>query len=150
VIWLFGVLAVLTTFVIAAVSIGGVTARLAQRPRPSVYDLEEAVDWVAEDLPGDVTAQVSFDDVRAVLIWYVEYLTAKGVATYATAAEIDGDVVVVPEDERLGWILGRSDEAGPGEPGAELTDEQIVAILRSNSSYERSIGAIGDEVTGGG
>lgn len=149
-IWFFGALSVLTTFVIAAVSIGGVTARLAQRPRASVYDLEEAVEWVAEDLPGEITAAVSYDDVRAVLSWYVEYLTAKGVATEATAAEIHGDVVVVPEDERLGWVLGRSDEVEAGAPGAELTDEQIAAILRSNRAYEQSIGAIGEQVTGSG
>lgn len=147
---LFAVLAAITTFVIAAVSIGGVTARLAQRPRASVYDLEEAVDWVADDLPDEVTAEVSYDDVRAVLIWYVDYLTTKGVATYRTAAEIDGDVVVVPDDERLGWILGRLDETEDGAPGSGLTDDQVLAILASNSSYEASIGAIGRPVTGEG
>lgn len=149
-IWLFAALSVLTTFVIAAVSIGGVTARMAQRPRPSLYDFDEAVEWVADVLPDDVTAEVSYDDVRAVLGWYVEYLTTKGVASFRTAADIDTDVVVVPEDERLGWILGRADETAEGEPGSELTDEQIVAILDANGSYERSIGAIGREVTGSG
>ena len=42
-IWLFAVLAALTTFVIAAVSVGGTTAGLASRARRSVYDVEEAV-----------------------------------------------------------------------------------------------------------
>jgi len=146
VIWLFAALSVLTTFVIAAVSIGGVTARMAQRPRASLYDFDEAVTWVADELPHDVSAQVSYDDVRAVLGWYVEYITAKGVASFRTAADVDGDLVVVPEDERLAWILGRADEAADGEAGSDLSDEQIVAILDANSSYERSIGAIGREV----
>lgn len=149
-IWLFAALSVLTTFVIAAVSIGGVAARMAQRPRASLYDFDEAVMWVADELPDDITAQVSYDDVGAVLGWYVEYITAKGVGSYRTAAEVDGDLVVVPEDERLAWILGRADEAADGEPGSELSDEQIVAILDANGSYERSIGAIGREVRGEG
>ena len=145
-IWFFGVLSVLTTFVIAAVSIGSTTAGLAQRPRRSVYDLEEAVDWVAEALPAEITAEVSFDDVRAVLGWYLDYLAAKGMASEATAADVSETLVVVPEDERVGWIIGRADEAAQGEPGAGLTDEQIVAILGANSGYERSIGAVGHEV----
>ena len=145
-IWLFGALSVVTTFVIAAVSVGSTTAGLAQRPRRSVYDLEEAVDWVAEALPPEVTAEVSFDDVRAVLGWYVDYLVSKGMASTATAADVGEELVVVPDDERLGWILGRVDGADEGEPGHDLTDEQVVAILEANASYERSIGAVGFEV----
>lgn len=145
-IWLFALLAVLTTFVIAAVSIGSTTAGLAQRPRRSVYDLEEAVDWVAEALPSSVTAEVSFDDVRAVLGWYLDYLVYKGMASAATAADLSEELVVVPEDERVGWIMGRADEAADGEPGAGLSDEQILAILDANTGYERSIGAVGHEV----
>lgn len=146
-IWLFAALSVVTTFVIAAVSIGSTTAGLAQRPRRSVYDLEEAVDWVADALSPDVTAEVSFDDVRAVLGWYLDYLVTKGMASEATAADMGEDLVVVPDDERVGWILGRADDAPNGEPGAGLTDEQVVAILEANAGYERSIGAVGHQVT---
>ena len=145
-IWFFGVLAVLTTFVIAAVSIGSTTAGLAQRPRRSVYDVEEAVDFVAAALSPEITAEVSFDDVRAVLGWYLDYLAAKGMASEATAADLGEEFVLVPDDERVGWIIGRADEAPEGEPGASLTDEQIVAILDANAGYERSIGAVGYEV----
>jgi hypothetical protein len=146
VIWLFAALAVVTTFVIAAVSVGSTTAGLASRPRRSVYDLEEAVDRVAEALPPEVTAEVSFDDVRAVLGWYLDYLVAKGMASSRTADVIRDELVVVPDDELVGWILGRVDEAASGEPGADLTDGQVVAILEANRGYERSIGAIGHEV----
>ena len=145
-IWLFAVLAVLTTFVIAAVSIGSTTAGLARRPRRSVYALEEAVDFVADALPQDVTAEVSFDDVRAVLGWYLDYLVYKGMASPATAADLGEELVLVPEDERVGWILGKADEAAEGDPGSTLTDEQVLAILDANTGYEQSIGAVGHEV----
>ena len=112
-----------------------------------MYDLEEAVDWVADALSPDVTAEVSFDDVRAVLGWYLDYLVTKGMASEATAADMGEDLVVVPDDERVGWILGRADDAPNGEPGAGLTDEQVVAILEANAGYERSIGAVGHQVT---
>ena len=47
---------------IAAVSVGSVTARLSTRARRSVYDLEEAVDFVADRLPPDLTAEISYVD----------------------------------------------------------------------------------------
>ena len=49
-IWWWIVLSVIGVFVIAAVSIGVVSSSLAQRPRRSVYDLLEAVDFVADRL----------------------------------------------------------------------------------------------------
>ena len=46
--WIWIVLAALVCFVVAAVTIGNVTNSLASRPRRSVYDLQEAVDFVAD------------------------------------------------------------------------------------------------------
>ncbi len=147
VIWLFVVLAVLTTFVVAAVAVGSTTAQLASRARRTVYDLEEAVDWVADHLPDSVTARVGYDDVRAVLDWNLEYLQAKGIASARTADDPGSGLILVGDSEPLAWILGRIDDAGPDDPGVELTDEQVALILEVNLGYERSIGAIGDEVT---
>lgn len=145
-IWLFAVLAAVTTFVIAAVSVGSTTAGLASRARRSVYDIEEAVDWVGDHLPADLTAEISYDDVRVVLDLYLEYLRGKGVASTKAADELGRDLIVVPDEERLGWILGRLDDLSDGSAGAELSDEQVVAVLEANSGYERSIGAIGPAV----
>ena len=142
----FWLLAALTTFVIAAVSIGGVTASLASRSRRSVYDLEAAVGYVADHLPDDVTAVVSYDDVRAALGWYLEYLQAKGVASAATADDPGAGLIVVDDDEPLAYVIGRSAEAEEGEPGADLPDETLALILARSLDYEESIGVIGEEV----
>lgn len=146
VILVFVVLAAVTTFVIAAVAVGGVVASLSERPRRSVYDLDDAVEFVADALPPEVSARVSYEDVSTVLRLAMEYLEDKGIASTRTADDIGPDLVVVPDDERLGWILGRLDERSLGEPGAELTDDQVVAILEANTAYETSIGVIGPEV----
>jgi hypothetical protein len=146
VIWVFGVLSVLTTFVIAAVAVGSTTAQLASRARRSVYDLEEAVEWVADHLPDEVTATVSFDDVRAVLDWRLQFLQAKGIASAKTADDPGSGLILVDDAEPLAFILGRIDDVQLGEPGSELTDEHVALILEANTGYERSIGAIGGEV----
>jgi len=146
VIWLFVVLAAVTTFVIAAVAVGSTTAQLAVRSRRSVYDIEEAVVFVADRLPAEVTAQIGYDDVRAVLGWNLDYLQAKGIASARTADDPGSGLIVVGDAEPLAWILGRVDEAQTPAPGAEVTDEQVAAILQANLAYEVSIGAIGEQV----
>jgi hypothetical protein len=141
--WLWIVLAVIGTFVIAAVSIGVVSGSLARRPRRSVYDLEEAVDFVADRLPDELTAQVSYDDVRSVLLFHCDYLAAKGVASERTADDIGSALVVVPDDEPTAFVLGRVTDAG-----LDLADDQVVQILDAELAYYEAIGAIGPQLDG--
>ena len=145
-IWLFVAAAALASFVIAAVSVGSVTARLSTRARRSVYDLDDAVEFVADRLPPDVTAEISYEDVRAVLEWHIEYLSEKGVASYRTADDPGPGLIVVSDDEPLAYILGRIDGVAEGQPAAGLTDEQVAVILDAQSAYYESIGAIGPRV----
>lgn len=142
-IWLFIVLSALVAFVVAAVSVGSVTARQAQRARPAVYDLEAAVLFVGDHLPDEVSAQVSYDEVRQVLLWHVEYLEEKGVASYRTDPDVDGAMVVLTDDEPTAHVLGRVDRSE-----LELTDEQVVAILVAQDAYYERIGAVGRPVSG--
>ena len=147
VIWLFGALAALTTFVIAAVAVGAATGRQASRVRRAVYDVDDAVTFVADHLDADVTADVSYDDVRAVLDLQLDYLRARGVATYRTDDRAAADLIVVSEDEPLAHIIGRVGELAEGEPASELTDEQVAQILDAEEQYRRSIGGYGPEVS---
>lgn len=139
--WLWIVLAVVGTFVIAAVSVGMVSGSLARRPRRSVYDIEEAVDFVADRLPDELTAQVSYDDVRSVLLFHCDYLAAKGVASERTADDIGTALVVVPDDEPTAYVLGKVTDAG-----LDLGDDQVVQILDAELAYYEAIGAIGPQL----
>jgi hypothetical protein len=141
--WWWIVLSAVLVFVIAAVSIGVVSGSLARRPRRSVYDLDEAVDFVADRLPQELTAVVSFDDVRSVLLFHCDYLAAKGVASERTADDIGTALVVVPDDEPTAYVLGKV-----GEQGLDLADEDVVAILNAELAYYEAIGAIGPRLDG--
>lgn len=142
-IWLFIVLAALSTFVIAAVTVGGVTADLAAQPKRGLYDLEAAVAFVGDHLPDDVTAELSYDDVRAVLLAHITFLERKGVASYKTAEAAGEDLVLVTDDEPLAFVIGEVEAAG-----VEVSDERIVEILEAEQLYYLSIGAIGPVVDG--
>jgi hypothetical protein len=96
---------------------------------------------LAERLPEDVTAQVSYDDVRGVLLAHCDYLAAKGVASERAADDIGSGLVVVPDDEPLAFVLGRVEEDGLG-----VSDEQVVQILDVEERYYEAIGAIGPRV----
>lgn len=135
------VLGVICTFVIAAVSIGAVSGSLARRPRRSVYDIEEAVDFVADHLSPEVTAEVSFDEVHQVLLFHCDYLEDKGVASQKAADDIGSELVVVPDDEPVAYVLGAVEREGLG-----LTDEQVVQILDAETLYYEAIGAFGPPV----
>jgi hypothetical protein len=144
----FVVLALLTTFVIAAVAVGSSTARLATRARRSVYDLDEAIVFVADQLAPEITAEISFADVRAVLELNLDYLQSTGIASAKAADDPGSGLIVVGDAEPLAWVLGRIESVEEGSAGSSLSDQQVVAILEANRSYEVSIGAIGDEVMG--
>lgn len=141
--WWWILLTALLVFVVAAVSIGVVSGSLARRPRRSVYDLEEAVDFVADRLPDELTATVSYDEVRAVLSFHCDYLFKKGVASGRTADDIGAAMVVVPDDEPTAFVLGKVTEAG-----LELSDEEVVAILDAEMGYYEAIGVIGPRLEG--
>ena len=141
--WIWIVLAAVVCFVIAAVTIGGVTGTLATRPRRSVYDLEEAVDFVADRLPEELTAEISYDDVTAVLAAHCDYLAAKGVASAKAADDIGDALVVVPDDEPVAWVIGRLEEQGE-----TIADEVVVTVLDVEEQYYEAIGAIGPRVSG--
>ena len=138
---MFVVISAVVAFVVAAVSVGSVTASLAGRPRRTVYDLEEAIDFVGDHLESDLTAVVSFEDVRQVLEWHIDYLRDRGIASYRTADDIGAELVVVRDDEPVAFILGRADEVS-----SDLTDEQVVAILAAEQKYYEAIGAFGPQV----
>lgn len=141
--WLFFALSTLATFAIAAVSIGSVVARQVTRPRRALYDLDEAVEFVADRLPAEVSAQVGYDDVRAVLQFHLDFLAGRGLASARTDDDIDPSLVVVGDEEVLAFILGRADQAA-----LDVTDDQVLAILAGQERYYEAIGAIGPRVVG--
>jgi hypothetical protein len=128
--------------VIGLVTVGRVVGRLSVEAPVSVFDEDEAVEWIADRLPYEVQAQLSHEDVRKIVVWHLEYLEDEGVAT-ETAFEEAPDNVVVGEDDALAYVLGRATQAG-----LEADDTQIALVLDSERAYLEAIGAIGPEVRG--
>ncbi len=141
--WFWVVLLAIGTFVIAAGAVGSVTGTMAQRPRRSVYDLAEATHFVADRLPEEVTARLSYDEVEAVLLAHCDFLAEEGLASGRAADTIGEDLVLISEDESTAWILGRLESTDQ-----EIADSDVVAVLDVERDYYGAIGMFGPQVSG--
>lgn len=121
---------------IAFYAVGREVVLLEQRVAPSVYELEEAIPFVADRLPDAVTARISLDDVRWVLRVDAEELEA---VTAEAVAAGEADEVIDP-DGAVGRVLARVEDERP-----DLDDVDVVAVLDARVEYLRAIGAIGDQ-----
>jgi hypothetical protein len=135
----FGVLAVALVLIIAAVVIGREARRLdAVSPNPT-FDLDEAVEWVADHLPFEVSAELSHADVRQIIDWNLEYFRSKGVSGNGHDSDTEGPVVVGGA-ETVDYVLLRAEAQG-----VPYTPAQVHAVLDAQMSYLEAIGAIGPE-----
>jgi hypothetical protein len=115
------VLAAAAVFVIAAVVIGREAHRLdTESPRP-VFDIVEAVGWVAERLPVEVAGRLSHDDVRRMLERSLEHLP------------IGGEDGMVADDETVAHVLG----------GSDWGEADVWLVVDLEVRYLEAIGAIG-------
>jgi hypothetical protein len=137
----FIVITAVLVVALALVAVGRVTWRLQDQAPPAVYSVDEAVDFVADRLPDEVTAQLSFDDVREILQWHVEYLADRGVAVGKGDDRLVAGPLVAAEDDALAYVLGKAADAN-----IEADDVWVVQVLDANEEYLRAIGAIGEAI----
>ena len=139
----YGALAVAIVFAIAAVVIGREARRLDAVPPQPTFDLDEAVRWVADNLPFEVSAVLSHADVRQIIDWNLEYFRLKGVSGNGHSADSVGPVVVGGA-ETVDYVLARAEALG-----SPYTAVQVHAVLDAQLTYLEAIGAIGPEAPPG-
>jgi len=128
-------------FVVAAVSIGREAHRLdAVAPR-AVYMLDDAVAFVAAQLPAESQARLTFDEVQQLLVAHMRWLHAKGLQprdVIDRPQDID-DELVVSEDTITAWLLGEAERLQ-----IELLDDvDAVRVVQAHLAYFEEIGAVG-------
>jgi hypothetical protein len=126
-------------FAIAAFVIGREARRLDAAPPHPVFDMEEAVAWVADHLPFDISAVLTYDDVRQIIDWNLEYFRSRGVSSNGSGPHLDGSVVVGGA-ETVEYVLARAIVSG-----ADYTATQVHAVLEAQMAYFVAIGAVGPD-----
>ena len=129
---------------LAAYAVMRASSRLAHTRARAVYDLYEAVEFVAERLPDALSAKLSYDDVEAVLLWRLDHLRLQGSATYGrgdvAAAEAEGrnEEAVTSDDDSVDYVLAKATESG-----RDVDALDVVVVLDLESQYLEAIGALG-------
>jgi len=122
---------------VAAGAIGREARRLDALPPRAVFDVEEAVLWVAEHLPEDVTAQLSYDEVRQILDLSLDHLRTLGLAGSTTGEPVEGEVVV-DEAQAVATVLDHATDAG-----MDVSAHYVQAVLSAQLAYLQAISAVG-------
>jgi hypothetical protein len=142
VVWIFAVVAALLVFAIAAATVGREAFRLGHQPPPTIFDLDEAVEVVADGLPEDAQARLTYDEVRHLIRAELDHLRAKGL--FALPGEevlADGERdVVVADDEAVAVVLGAAEEAG-----LDVTDGDVYLVIAGLHAHLTEIGAVGPQ-----
>ena len=144
--WVFLGVGAVAVLVIAFVAVGHVVGRMEQERAPAVYDLNDAVEWIADRLPEEVTARLSYDEVAQVVTWHLEWFSTMGVSS-RHGQELAGEDVgregaIAPDDAAIDAVVARAVEHG----GPDAVD--VVCVLDLQMRYFEAIGALG-EVAGG-
>jgi hypothetical protein len=139
--WIFLLVGLVVVVVIGLVVLGRETARLSDVARPAVFDMTEAIDFIADRLPSETQARISHDDVRWILLAdadLIEDATAEQLEE--VAAGLEEQPQIVDEDAAVARVLELADASG-----RDLADEDVVAVLDGRLAYLEAIGAIGPE-----
>lgn len=122
---------------IAAVFVVREAGRIAVDPPAALVDPDDAYDWVVDHLPDDVAATLTPEDVRRILEFQFEFFRRKGVSVNGSRSGPRGPVVVGGA-EQVAYILDRSQATGES-----YIPEQVYAVVETQLSYLRAVGAIG-------
>ena len=99
------------------------------------------MEYVADHLPDEVTARISYEDVRTVLGWHLDWFSAVGLATSHgqelgdPAVAVD-DMAVADTDAATDAVVARSLEMDGPDP------VDVVCILEAQLGYLNEIGAL--------
>ena len=137
----FSVLAALVSFVIAAVVIGREARRLDSVAPRAVYDLDQAIEFVADRLPAETQARLTFDELRVLLKLHMRWIHEKGLqpADVIDRPQDITDVIVLGEETLTAYLLGKAEESRI----EVLDDVDVVHVVRAHLDYFESIGAVG-------
>jgi len=139
--WLFLVVGALLVFAIAAAFVGSEAFRLGHETRSAIFDVDEALQEVADALPEAVQARLTYDEVRRLILAALAHLETKGLAAPPGEDERvvgERDEVVIAEDDAVAVVLAAVDHEG-----LEVADEDAYEVIQALLAHLDRIGALG-------
>ena len=137
------IIAALLVFAIAAVIIGREARRLDSMAPRAVYELEQATQFVADNLPSETQARLTFAELRKLLVFHMRWLHDKGLqpAGVVDRQQDIVDEVVIDEQSLTAYLL----DAAEKNNIEILDDVDAVYVVKAHLKYFDAIGAIGPQ-----
>jgi hypothetical protein len=137
------IIAALLVFAIAAVIIGREARRLDSVAPRAVYELEQATQFVADNLPSETQARLTFAELRKLLVFHMRWLHDKGLqpAGVVDRQQDIVDEVVIDEQSLTAYLL----DAAEKNNIEILDDVDAVYVVKAHLKYFDAIGAIGPQ-----
>jgi len=137
------VVATVLVFVIAAITIGREARRLDGLSPRAVYELEQATQFVADRLPADSQARLTYADVRKLLVFHMRWLHDSGLQPNNVVDRRQDivDEIVIDEQTLTAYLLGAAEQNR-----IEILDDVDVAqVVKAHLEYFDAIGAVGPQ-----
>jgi hypothetical protein len=112
-------------------------SRQTMAPRPPIYSMDEAYEWVRRHLDELVASTLTPDEVRAILRYQIDFFTKQGVTQNGESPHLAADVVI-GLSETVAYIVERTRADGDA-----LLAEQVYPVVETQLAYLRAIGAVG-------
>jgi hypothetical protein len=137
------IIAAALVFAIAAVIIGREARRLDSMAPRAVYELEQATQFVADNLPSETQARLTFAELRKLLVFHMRWLHDKGLqpAGVVDRQQDIVDEVVIDEQTLTAYLL----DAAEKNNIEILDDVDAVYVVKAHLKYFDAIGAIGPQ-----
>lgn len=127
------VIAAVVVVAVALVSVGWAVGKTSAMPDQIVIDAHEAIEFCAQALPDDVTATLSYDELRRLLRLHLEWIQF-----YHWAPEGDADGPVVFEElDALDYVMERADVVD-----LDVSVAHVAEVIKAHSAFLQVMGAI--------
>ena len=137
------IIAAALVFAVAAVIIGREARRLDSVAPRAVYELDQATQFVADNLPSETQARLTFAELRKLLVFHMRWLHDKGLqpAGVVDRQQDIVDEVVIDEQTLTAYLL----DAAEKNNIEILDDVDAVYVVKAHLKYFDAIGAIGPQ-----
>ena len=119
--------------VVAFVAVGHAVGRTEAMPAQIVVDVHEAIEFCAEALPDEVTAELSYDELRRLLRLHLEWIQA-----YHWSPEgSDAGPIVFEQFDALDYVMERM-----AVTDLDVPRGYAAAVIQAHSDYLQVMGAV--------
>ena len=146
-VWIFVVVGGILVIAVGFLALGSVIGHLENSALPAVFEVDDAIDWIAENLPEEAAAVLTRGEVGCVIGWWLDYVKTTGLTT--KYGEELGEEALAPGvssavadlDEAIDYVVAQALLCV--EP---LDEVAVVVVLNLLVDYLSGVGAIGDQV----